>query len=181
MLLLSDKFKEVCQGATIYLDTNAFIHAFDQDDLKVLFGELALNKQVAFVTLSSVEYEFTRGARSLDELQARREFVRSLVYQVMPVGKLLESDKNDAFSVVMSIVLSKKSSQYTDYLLAAALHTYNHVDQQFVLSADLRAFPDNIFTIHGVVTTTLRQGETVHLHLISLDYQKYTQVLGGIK
>lgn len=179
MLLLSDSFRDRCHGATVYFDTNVFIHAFSQDDLQALFAELVLEQSTTFTTLSSVEYEFTRGVRSLSELKVRKEFIRGLTYSVLPVGKFLETDKNDVFSMVMSIVLGKKNSQYTDYLLAAALHTYKHIARQYVLSADVKAFPDSIFTTHGVITF-MSQGEPVHLHLIGLDEEKYAKVLNGI-
>jgi predicted nucleic acid-binding protein len=183
MLLLSDSFRSVAERATVYLDTNVFINAFEQDDLQDLLDDLTKNHETAFVTLSSVKYEFTRGARTIEELRMRREFIDNLIHRVMPIGSLIESNKNDAFSVVMSLILSKKNSQYTDYLLAVSLYTYSHIENQYILSTDIKAFPDSVFTICGVVTLNSRNsnGDIVHLHLVKLDLTKYANVLGGIR
>ncbi len=178
MLLLSDDFINICQGATIYLDTNIFIYAQEQEDLLLLFRDLSDNHNTAFLTLSSVEYEYSRGSQSLSELRARREFIHAITRTVMPVGKLLESDKNDVFSAVMSIVVGKKNSDYTDYLLATALHTFNNgIDKQFVLSADARAFPMSLFDISGVVSMSLSKGEVIHLNLIALNKERYGSIM----
>lgn len=181
MLILSNNFKETCHQATIYLDTNVFINAFDQDHILTLIHDYTEQNHTAFVTLSSVEYEFTRGSRTLKELQDRRQFVRDLVHQVLPVGRFLESDKHDVFSAAMSLVLGRKNSQYTDYLLAAALYSYRHLEKQFILSADVKAFPLQLFSVEETVTTVNSQGEIVHLHLIRLDQEKYLKLLGNIK
>lgn len=182
MLLLTEKFTEICKGATVYLDTNIFILAQEQEELLGLLGALLNNHGTALLTLSSVEYEYSRGSQSLSELRDRREFVRTLTNIVMPVGKLLESDKNDVFSAVMSLIVGKKNSDYTDYLLAAALHAFhNGVDRQFVLSADARAFPGSIFDIAGVISISVPKGEAIHLNLIELNRDKYGSIMEKVE
>jgi hypothetical protein len=178
MLLLSDDFHKLCRGATVYLDTNIFICAQEQTKLAQLIADLQQIHKAACVTLSSVEYEFTRGSQSLEEVKTRRLFVRNLAKVVMPIGKLLENDKNDAFSAAMSLVVGAKNSQYTDYLLAVALHAYrNTIVRQFVLSADARAFPLTLFDIEGSVTVARKNNEVAHLNLVSLNERKYARIL----
>lgn len=178
MLLLSDKFKELCEGATLYLDTNVFICAREQIELAQLIAELTEQRQTAFVTLNSVVYEYTRGSISLEEFTDRRKFVFEFVSNVLSVNKLMDNERNDAFSVAMSLTVGRKDSQYTDYLLAVALHSFrNGIDRQFILSADARAFPADLFNIEGVVTLLRKGGTVSHLHLISLDADKYAGIL----
>jgi hypothetical protein len=181
-LILSSNFSILCRNADIYLDTNVFICAQDQPLVVDLIAQLQKEQSTGFVTLSSVEYEFTRGSHSLEEIKFRREFVRSIVDRVLPVGKLLESDKNDAFSAAMSTVVGSKNSQYTDYLLAVALYVYrNGINKQFVLSADVKAFPMALFDIQGVVTISRKANEITHLHLLSLNNAKYADKLVSLE
>ena len=178
MLLLSDKFLQLCHGAILYLDTNVFICAEENDKLVELIADLTNTHNTAFVTLQSVEYEFSRGSRSLSEITLRREFVRSLVHTVMSVNPLLDGDRNATFSVAMSLVVGRGNSQYTDFLLAAALHAYdNNIERHFVLSADVKAFPADLCDIEGVVTLNRKNGDIGHLHLISLDQGRYSKIL----
>ncbi|MDB5186986.1 MAG: hypothetical protein JWM07_458 [Candidatus Saccharibacteria bacterium] len=180
MLLLSANFEQFCENATIYLDTNIFLYAFEQSALVDLIAKLTANS-TAFATISSVEYEFTRGSRSLQEIRDRKEFLRGLVHRVMPVGNFLESDKNDAFSAAMSLTVGKKDSQYTDFLLATVLHNYHGgIEKQYILSADIPAFPHQIFTIEGIISIRLKKGDVIHLNLISLDTKKYEGIISKV-
>jgi hypothetical protein len=182
MLLLSDEFRELCSNATLYLDTNIFICAKEQTDLAQLIANLQQKQNAACVTLSSVEYEFTRGSQTLEEIKTRRLFVQSLVANILPVGKLLENDKNDAFSAAMSLVVGPKNSQYTDYLLAVALHAYQSaVERQFILSTDVRAFPVSLFDIVGAVAFNRKNDEITHAHLICLNKEKYGGILSRLQ
>jgi predicted nucleic acid-binding protein len=177
MLLLSTDFENLCESATVYLDTNVFIYAFEQPELVELIARLTASN-TAFATISSVEYEFTRGSQSLQEIRDKREFLRGLVHRVLPVGNLLESDKNDVFSAAMSLVVGKNNSSYTDFLLATVLHSYNRIpERQYILSADVPAFPQNIFTVEGIMSIRLSKGNIVHLNLISLDKDKYRMII----
>lgn len=181
MLLLTEDFKLLCKGAMVYVDTNVFINAQARPELLGLIGELRDDYSTAFITLSSVEYEYTRGSRTLGELKSRREFVRELVDTVMPVNRILESDKNDVFSATMSLIVGKKNSDYTDYLLATALHSFNNgIERHFVLSADAKAFPTSLFDICGVITISKNTEETVHLNLIELNRDKYKSILSKV-
>lgn len=181
MLLLSTNFREICKRATIYLDTNVVVYAHEQTELLELIADMTKSDSTAFATVSAVEYEFTRGAQSLQEIKDRKAFVRGIVHRVIPIGPLLDSDKNDAFSVAMSLNVGKKDSQFTDYILATALHSYsNGVDRQFVLSADTPAFPLSLFTIAGVISLSLNKGRVVHINLIELDRAKYQSIAQAI-
>lgn len=180
MLLLTDKFKELCQNARIYLDTNAFIYGADNSDLSNLYVELSNTYKTIFVTLNSAEYEFTRGARTLEQLIERRDYVRSLA-SIISVNKLLDNERNDAFSVAMSLTVKSKDSQYTDFLLAVAMHAYrNNIEEQFILSADVRAFPLNLFTVRGIASFDTKNFGIIHMNLYSLDEHKYASLLKKI-
>ena len=99
----------------------------------------------------------------------------------MQVGSFFESDKNDAFSAATSLIVSKKDSTYTDFLLATALHKFSGgIEKQYVLSADTPAFPVDIFTIEGVISVRLSKGNVVHLNLISLDQSKYAAIMANV-
>ncbi len=181
MLLTSTDFDSLCENATIYLDTNIFIYAHEQPKLVEKIAHLSLNG-AAFTTISSVEYEFTRGSRSLLEIKTRKQFVRELVERVIPVGPLLESDKNDAFSAAMSLNVNAKNSQYTDFLLAIVLHKFsvNDLEKQFILTADVPAFPPQMFNVDGIISLRLDNNSIVHLNLISLDKAKYYSIMNKI-
>lgn len=180
MLLLSDNFRDICKQATLYIDTNVVVYAHEQVELLDLIGELTASG-TAFTTVTAVEYEFTRGAQSLQEIKDRKAFVRGLVHRVIPVGQLLDSDRNNAFSVAMSLNVGKKDSHFTDYILATALHNFsNGAEKQYVLSADVPAFPLSLFTIAGVISLSLDKGRIVHINLIELDSTKYQSIAESI-
>ena len=181
MLLTSIEFNALCEDATVYLDTNVFIYAHEQPELVEKIANLT-TAGTAFATISSVEYEFTRGAQSLLEIKTRKQFLRGLVCRVIPVGPLLESDTNDAFSAAMSLNVNRKNSQYTDFLLAIVLHKYsvNDLERQFILTADVPAFPPQMFNVEGVLSLRLENTSIVHLNLISLDKDKYLSIINKI-
>jgi predicted nucleic acid-binding protein len=182
MLLLSSDFKSLCENATIYLDTNVFIYAFEKDELVDLLVTLKVEKGSTLATVSSVEYEFTRGSQSLQEVLEKREFLSQIVEKVISVGSLLEDRSNDVFSTAMSLVVNKKSSQYTDYLLATLLHKFSRRDTEkhYVLSGDVPAFPNDMFNIEGIVSIRLKRGDVMHLNLISLNMKKYEGILSAV-
>lgn len=104
--------------------------------------------------------------------------MRGLVHRVLQVGKFLESDKNDAFSAAMSLIVSNKDSAYTDFLLATVLHNFHGgFEKNYILSVDAPAFPPDIFTIEGVISVRLKKGDIVHLNLIALDSDKYEAIM----
>lgn len=179
MLLLSDNLRSLCHKATVYLDTNVFLYASKNQDLLELLNDLANNYETAFCTVSSVEYEFTRGSTTLEELETRKEFIRGLANRVIPVGNLLESDRNNVFSAAMSLCMNRKDSQYTDFLLATCLHNFNGMEQQYVLSADVKAFPPQLFSIRGVISLRLKNNlsELIHLNLIEIDQENYKSLI----
>ena len=180
MLLLTADFDELCKKATIYLDTNGFIYAADNTELNDLYIRLVDKCGTVFMTLNSVEYEFTRGARTLRELTDRRDYVRSLA-SVLNVNRLLDNDKNDAFSVAMSLTVKSRDSQYTDFLLAVAMHAYrNGVTRQYILSADARAFPMDVFAVVGAITFSTKVHGVIHMNLYELDERKYVSLLKNI-
>lgn len=181
MLLTSIEFDTLCKDATIYLDTNVFIYAHEQPELVEKIAILS-SRGTAFATVSSVEYEFTRGSQSLLEIKTRKQFLRGLVERVISIGPLLESDKNDVFSAAMSLNVNRKNSQYTDFLLATVLHKFsvNDLERQFILTADIPAFPPQMFNIEGILSLRLDNTSLVHLNLISLDKDKYASIISKI-
>lgn len=180
MLVLTQGFDEKCNDAHVFLDTNVFINAAQQEELLIKLAGLASNGTV-LITISSVVYEYTRGSQSLAEFNTRREFINGLTSRVMPVGKFLESERLDPFSVAMSLVIKKGDSQYTDYMLASALYQFMGTPgHNFVLSADARAFPLDIFDIEGVITID-SAGKLCHLYLISLSADKYGSLATTLK
>lgn len=81
----------------------------------------------------------------------------------------------------MSLIVNKKDSAYTDFLLATALHKFaGGIEKQYVLSADAPTFPVDIFTIEGIMSIRLSKGNVVHLNLISLDPVKYAAIVANV-
>lgn len=175
MLHLSDKLKDRCKSATIFLDTNVFILASRRTELLELLAELQIHG-AAFVTTSSVVFEYTRGSRSIGELKSRREFIAGIVSRIMSIGSLFEHEKNDVFSAVMSLLVRSGDSQYTDFLLAVALYQYRLLPEPaYVLTSDVKAFPLSIFNIEGVITVD-NEKEVANEYLISLNKEHYVTV-----
>jgi predicted nucleic acid-binding protein len=180
MLLLSENFTTICNNAYIYLDTNFFIYAQNNDEITQIIEQIKINHKATLLTINSVEYEYTRGARSIEEIKTRRNFIASIADGgVVPFTSILKKDKTaDIFSAIMSKIVQRKDSDYTDYLLASALHQYKDNGQkQFILSADARAYPARLFDIAGVITASLSNNDIIHLNLINLNQEKYKKLI----
>lgn len=139
-------------GKIIFLDTNVFVGALLSDDLALLLADLRSSQQSQVLTISSAVYEFTRGSKTLEEFNDKREFVNGLTDRVISVGRLLENPKNDVFSLVMSRMVSSKDSDYTDFLLATCLYQYSRLEKVYLITSDLRSMPRDIFDVVGSIT-----------------------------
>lgn len=151
-ILPSTGLTSLLVGKILFLDTNVFVGALLCDDLALFLADLRKSSESQVLTVSSAVYEFTRGSKTLEEFNDKREFVNDLTDRVMPVGPLLENSKNDVFSLVMSRMVSSRDSDYTDFLLATCLYQYSRLESVYLMTSDVRSMPRNIFDVVGSVT-----------------------------
>lgn len=182
MLLLSEKFEETVARSTLFIDTNIFINAQVNEELRKFLIDLKnkpSSSKTAIVTLRAVLYEYTRGSQSLNQLKSRHDFVELMTDDILSMSKIVESsDKNNIFSLVMSLTTSKKNSQYTDFILASMLNMFSSSsDDCYILSSDSRAFSDEIFNVVGTIFIDKSVNDKRHLYLIELDIQKYNNLI----
>lgn len=171
--LPSTELIERLTGKILFLDTNVFIGALVSDEFAVFLADLRGQSDVEFLTISSVVYEFTRGSKTLEEFNDKRQFINDLVDRVISVGPLLENAKNDVFSLLMSRLVSSKDSGYTDFLLATCLYQYSQADEIFLMTADQRSMPLAIFDVIGTLAAT--DGHTLrHYGVYQLNRTHFT-------
>lgn len=177
MLLQSEGIDGLLKKSTVFLDTNTFLIAQENEEfLEFLYTKN--NDDTALVTVNSVVYEYTRGSVTVDELQERRDFVNGIVETIKPINKVIESDKNDVFSLVMSLVTRSQNSQYTDYILASMLNMFRGTPEScYVLTSDTKAFSRDIFNVVGSITLDRRDKSLNHQCLIELDESKYRSLI----
>lgn len=193
-LLLTQGLQKKIDSTFTFLDTNVFIYARDEADLL----SFLVGSRSTFATIAPVEYEFTRGAKSIEEVVERRTFMRSISPMVLPLDTILtghhkSKDKiieyqeaMDLFSTVMSTVVSKRNSQYVDYLLAITALTYSKSSKEnkrYILSGDAKGFPLTLFDVEGSIGFVSGKGNEksiLTLYLFSIDPNKYKSIANSI-
>ena len=114
--------------------------------------------------------------KAWNDFNDRRQFIAGLVQRIIPIGKLLEDQKNDVFSVVMSLFVKKQDSDYTDFLLATCLYRYSMVQDVYLMTADQRSMPPQIFTLKGALTIADREGHIHNLGVYCIDHSNFAKV-----
>jgi len=114
--------------------------------------------------------------KAWNDFNDRRQFIAGLVQRIIPIGKLLEDQKNDVFSVVMSLFVKKQDSDYTDFLLATCLYRYSMVQDVYLMTADQRSMPPQIFTLKGALTIADREGHIHNLGVYCIDHGNFAKV-----
>lgn len=70
----------------------------------------------------------------------------------------------------MSLLVNKRDSDYTDFLLASCLHTYgNSFEKCYLMTADKRSMPLKIFDIIGTITTVNNSSDISVFYIYELN------------
>lgn len=180
MLLQSEGVDDLLKKSTVFLDTNVFYVAQENEEfLEFLYAKN--NDDTALVTINSVVYEYTRGSSTVEELRERTDFINGIVKIVKPINQVIESERNNVFSLVMSLVTRSQDSQYTDYILASMLNMFRGTPEKcYVLTSDAKAFSRDIFNVIGSITVDRRDKSLNHQCLIELDEDKYQSLIEDV-
>ncbi len=129
----------------VFFDTNTFIGAFIYPDLfNQLFNDLK-KEGCAFLTISSVAFEFTRGTRTIEEFNDKAEFLKTLA-STYPIEK--DNYKFKELTIILQKV--KGEISYTDFLLIACLHKF--VANSYLLSSNHKDCPTELLDRECVIT-----------------------------
>jgi hypothetical protein len=172
-ILPSTGLDELLSGKVLFLDTNVFIGASLSGELSGWLAALLADKGCEILTISSVSYEFARGSKTLEEFNTRRKFINDLT-KIIPVGRLLENDNNNVFSLVMSRLVSARDSDYTDFLLATCLYQYSKLETVYLMTADVRSMPRAIFDVKGNITCVDSKDNMGHYVIYCLNKDNFT-------
>lgn len=128
----------------LILDTNVFLHAVENPEFYALLLELKRGG-CAFMTITSVVFEFSRGAKTVEEYNWYVDYINNLgVIVYKTVEDRIAADK--AFSVLLQTECKKTGNKpsYTDFLLLLLLHKYSH-SNIYLMTSNYKDIPMNVF------------------------------------
>jgi len=76
----------------------------------------------------------------------------------------------------LSKFVKKQDSDYTDFLLATCLYRYSMVQDVYLMTADQRSMPPQIFTLKGALTIADREGHIHNLGVYCIDHGNFAKV-----
>jgi hypothetical protein len=143
----------------VFLDTNVFLCAINNDGFYSFLLRLH-DKGCALVTTQSVIFEFSRGAKSVEEYNWYVDYINNLGVTVYgQAEKELQSDK--AFSVLLQAECKKYGSKasYTDFLLLMMLHKFVHTpDRVYLMTSNYKDVPTNLFERYEIIALEYEKG-----------------------
>lgn len=155
----------------LFLDANSFVAALYYNDP---FGNLLIdlkNQGCALVTIPSVLFEFTRGAKSVKDFIKRSNFIQNLA-TIYPIQNHLEQLME--FTVVCQRVNPQIS--FTDFLLIACLYKFPN---SYVLTENHKDFSLDILERQFIIT--FDTGKDVRNHAIyRLSKIKFNKAVAAI-
>lgn len=143
----------------VFLDTNVFFHAVDNEDFYSFLLTLH-NKGCALVTIQSVIFEFSRGAKTVEEYNWYIDYINNLGVAVYGQAET-ELQRNKAFSVLLQAECKKYGSKasYTDFLLLLMLHKFIHTpDRVYLMTSNYRDVPTTLFERDELIALEYEKG-----------------------
>lgn len=159
---------------TLFLDTNVFSTATRSKDFADFLVELKNEAACAFATIPSVVFEVTNGSSTLAIYNERAEYINLITDSVVPTNFI---DRIQDFSVLMA-KLNAGNKSYTDFLLAACLYQWRHMET-YLITTDLKAFP-SFFDRDFLITVEQDSGDVINFGLYRLNEDKYVRALGAL-
>ena len=138
----------------LFIDTTVLIHASLSDEFRNVIKELVVAGCTLY-TISSVVYEFTRSANTLDGYAERLQFIEDLGIIIQTrAEELLGADYVFTVAYNLACGTSGRGPSYTDSLLARMLYKYRHSDV-YVMTANHKDMPVSIFDRIEFITVDL--------------------------
>ena len=157
----------------IFLDTNVFIAALEDEEFLKFVLELRKDHHVLF-TIPQVIYEFGRGSNNIDHYNTRVRFIDSIVDTVFPIDKYLESGRHIEFSLLMRKLVSK--GEYIDFLLCLCTYV---MPGAYLFTGDHKAMTLSLFNRDQIITTD-DQKSIQSFGFYSISKQKVDIALAGL-
>lgn len=162
----------------VFLDTNIFVYASENDTFKDWIINNKEKNGVSFTTIDIVSFEYTRNCKDSSQIAKKRALIKLLAPTSIPSSQLFDLE----FSMIMSKIVSDKNCQFADFLLASALMKYSknrEDDLCYLLTADIKAFTSNLFEIKGILNISVKSN-MVAIYLISFNKEEYIKALENI-
>ncbi len=163
----------------VFLDTNIFVYASENNTFKKWLINNKEKNGVSFTTIDIVSFEYTRNCKDSLQIAKKRELINLLASVPIQSNQFFDIE----FSMIMSKLVSDKNCQFADFLLASALMKYskNREDNQcYLLTADIKAFTSNLFKIEGILNISVKSN-MVAIYLISFNKEEYIKELEKIE
>ena len=143
-IIFDPQLLEDLSDSYLFVDTNTLIALLHNLDFREFVLKTLKEKDVVFITIPSVVFEFTRGSDDLDIFKSKLEFIKNFV-AVYPIERHL--DKIEDFTIVLQKL--KGSIGYTDFLLYACLYKF---PQSYLITENHQHLPLQIFDRKFVIT-----------------------------
>lgn len=142
----------------LILDANVFFHAINNESFYKLLKDLG-KEGCVFLTIQPAIFEFTRGAKSVREVNYFLDFINNLkVVVARDIDK--EASKEKAFTLILHKECKKLS--YADSLLLLLLHKYAHIeDKVFLMSSNSSDVPTTLFDRTDILALEYKEGVQV--------------------
>ena len=162
-------------NSTLFLDTNVFVVGSRSEELLELLAKLRNDARCDFTSIPSVLFEFVRGSQTISDYNENVEFYNEIVSHTQPEKIFSDAD----FSVVMAKVNAKNKS-YTDFLLAAALYSYRNSGNVYLLSTDIKMFPEFFDMTHLITVCEDRSHEIRNFGVFKFNSTNYAKAAKNI-
>lgn len=181
-LLHSEHLADDLSSKYLILDSTSLINASQSDDFLTLLVEIK-KAGCSFMTIPSVVHEFTRGAKTIEQLNKQLGMIEELKVAVMP--RLEESIKGaeriflQAYNIEASGGRTEKGPSYTDSLLCLLAYKYR-TNSVLLMSANHKDIPASIFDRENFIT--LEASGTFRTEgIYKLSDSKFGKVLDRLK
>lgn len=135
--------------ATLVVDSTALIDASKCPAFMDFMAGL-VDTGCTLVTVPSALYEFKRGARNLEQLNAFNEIINDLEIQtIQHIEERAQEKDGQIFTSIYNVEAvanrKEKGPSYTDSLLCLVMYLYRHVNIK-LLTTNYRDIPESLFT-----------------------------------
>lgn len=136
---------------SLLLDSNFLLNTLHSPDEYYPLYESLKSNNIKIVTSEAIKIEIFKGTSSKKEFNRKKDFVNSVVENVLPIHE----KEIVSYSAWMTVAYGKAGSRVSvgDLLIAGTLKKYSN--DLVMLSADVADFPRTLFNWEGVVNVEI--------------------------
>lgn len=180
-LLRSPNLTHNLNGVHLLLDTTSIINASKSNEFLALLTKLS-HGGCDLVTIPSVVYEFSRGARTMAEYNEYLQFIAALKLTVLNSIEASFDAQMRVFLVAYHKAFSgksdKKAPSYTDSLLCMMAYKYR-TSGMLLMTANHRDIPESMFERTELITIDVK-GELRNEAIYRLTESRFKNLLSGL-